>query len=421
MKVLLYNDSFPPLIDGVANTVVNYGSVITEKYGEAMVAVPKYPDADDSHYSFPVLRYASLATEKLVGYRAGFPFGADSLRIQQDFKPDLLHSHCPVASTLMARAVRELTNVPMIFTYHTKFDIDFNRAIKNKFISEQCIKLMIKNIEACDDVWAVNEGAAENLKSLGYKGEVTIMKNGVDIDRTPVSEEAIRNINTQWNLPDNVPVFLFVGRVMWYKGLKIILDGLKGIAEKGLDFRMVFVGDGDNRADVMKYSHELGLIDKCIFPGIIQDRAVLKAWYTRADVFLLPSVFDNNPLVVKEAAACGTPSVLIENSSSADGVTDGYNGVLIPEDSSAMTEALMRFYNDPEMAKRVGYAASQTLYCSWEDSIAKAYDRYNYILDLHKRGELIKPKASMDGMISMAVECYKGIDKVKSIYRDDTV
>ena len=86
-----------------------------------------------------------------------------------------------------------------------------------------------------------------------------------------------------------------------------------------------------------------------------------------------------------------------------------------------MTEALMRFYNDPEMAKRVGYAASQTLYCSWEDSIAKAYDRYNYILDLHKRGELVKPKASMDGMISMAVECYKGIDKVKSIYRDDTV
>lgn len=419
MKVILYNDSFPPLIDGVANTVVNYAAIINNKYGEAMVATPKYPGADDSKFPFYVMRYASLNTAKLVGYRAGFPFGADALHIQEQFAPDLLHSHCPVASTFMARAVRQFAKVPVIFTYHTKFDIDFNRAIKNKFISDACIKAMVQNIEACDDVWAVNEGAAENLKSLGYSGEITIMKNGVDIDRTPLSEDKIRDLDTTYNLPAGVPVFLFVGRIMWYKGLKIVLDGLKGIADRGLDFRMVFVGDGDNRLDVEKYARELGLGDRCIFPGVLQDRDQLKAWYTRADVFMLPSVFDNNPLVVKEAAACGTPSVLIENSSSADGVTDGYNGFLIPEDAEAMTQTLLKIYENPELASKVGYAASQTLYCSWEDSIAKAYDRYNYILDMHKKGELPLRSTKL-GMIPMITEVYKGIEKIREFYRDDT-
>ncbi|MBR2901713.1 MAG: glycosyl transferase, partial [Clostridia bacterium] len=113
MKVILYNDSFPPLIDGVANTVVNYADVINKKYGEAMVATPKYPGADDSKFPFYVMRYASLNTAKLVGYRAGFPFGADALHIQEQFAPDLLHSHCPVASTFMARAVRQFAKVPV--------------------------------------------------------------------------------------------------------------------------------------------------------------------------------------------------------------------------------------------------------------------------------------------------------------------
>ena len=55
MKVCLSNDSFPPLIDGVANTVVNYATVIQKKYGSALVATPKYPGVKDD-YPFTVLR-----------------------------------------------------------------------------------------------------------------------------------------------------------------------------------------------------------------------------------------------------------------------------------------------------------------------------------------------------------------------------
>ena len=55
LGICLLNDSFPPTVDGVANTVLNYATVIDKKYGNAYVVVPKYPDAEDD-YPFEVLR-----------------------------------------------------------------------------------------------------------------------------------------------------------------------------------------------------------------------------------------------------------------------------------------------------------------------------------------------------------------------------
>ena len=73
-NVCLLNDSFPPEIDGVANAVTNYAEVISRKLGRSTVVTPDNPEADDSVFSFPVLRYPSVDLTKLVGYYAGFPF-----------------------------------------------------------------------------------------------------------------------------------------------------------------------------------------------------------------------------------------------------------------------------------------------------------------------------------------------------------
>ena len=54
LKVCLLNDSFPPTIDGVSNTVFNYASIIQDKLGEAVVATPKYPNVEDD-YDFEVV------------------------------------------------------------------------------------------------------------------------------------------------------------------------------------------------------------------------------------------------------------------------------------------------------------------------------------------------------------------------------
>ena len=120
-SICLLNDSFPPLIDGVANTVVNYAQELTKLGDRAIVVTPEHPEADDSRFSFPVVRYPSVDTRRLFGYLAGYPFSPETLRRLKSEKIDLLHSHCPVMSTILARSIREVVDAPLVFTYHTKF------------------------------------------------------------------------------------------------------------------------------------------------------------------------------------------------------------------------------------------------------------------------------------------------------------
>ena len=92
-SVSLLNDSFPPLIDGVANTVVNYARELTKLGDRAIVVTPEHPDADDSRFPFPVVRYPSVDTRRLFGYLAGYPFSPETLRQLDAFAEE--HGYCP--------------------------------------------------------------------------------------------------------------------------------------------------------------------------------------------------------------------------------------------------------------------------------------------------------------------------------------
>ena len=150
MNICLLNDSFPPAIDGVANAVTNYANIITHELGKATVVTPYYPNADDSPYDFPIVRYPSIDVTKLVGYRAGWPFDAKLLDQLASPGFDIIHSHCPIASSMIARSLREEIDAPIVFTYHTKFDIDIANAVKNKLVRAEATNLLVENISSAD-------------------------------------------------------------------------------------------------------------------------------------------------------------------------------------------------------------------------------------------------------------------------------
>lgn len=385
LSVCLLNDSFPPVIDGVANAVLNYARIIQEGLGSTVVGVPDYPGVTDS-YPFPVVRYPSFDTTKLVGYRAGYPFSPRALDALAEFAPDIIHSHCPVMSTVMARALRERLDIPVVFTYHTKFDIDIRRAISGHLLQQTAIRLLVDNISACDEVWVVSRGAGENLRSLGYAGDYIVMENGVDFPRGPVSQEKCEALRQELALPPEVPVYLFVGRMMWYKGIRIILDALAALRRSGQDFRMLLVGDGMERQEMEQLVKELRLDDVCIFTGAIRDREKLRTYFSLSDLFLFPSTFDTNGIVVREAAACGTASVLVRGSCAAEDVTEDGNALLIEENAASLKALLEQVGTNRPALRDLGQRALEQLYLSWEDSVTRAYARYGTVLDHYRRG-----------------------------------
>ena len=62
LNICLINDSFPPLIDGVANAVTNYAKIINTELGKAVVATPYYPNSHDDRFDFPMVRFPSIDT-----------------------------------------------------------------------------------------------------------------------------------------------------------------------------------------------------------------------------------------------------------------------------------------------------------------------------------------------------------------------
>ncbi len=423
LNVCLMNDSFPPIIDGVANAVINYANVITDKLGSATVVTPNHPNAEDN-YNFPVVRYKSMAiTEKLCGYRAGYPFSSSMLENLGDANFDIIHSHCPFASTVMARSLREKVNVPerkskvpLVLTYHTKFDIDIKRAIPNEVMAKQVIKLIVDNISACDEVWTVSHGAGENLRSLGYTGDYRVMENGVDFPCGRASSEAVAELRAEYDLKDDVPVFLFVGRMLWYKGLRFILDALRIIQDKGIEYKMMFVGDGLDMQEVQDYAREIGVMDNCIFVGAVFDREDLRVYYTAGDLFLFPSEYDTNGIVVREAAACGVASLLVEGSCAAEGITHGRTGVLAKCENEAIAAELEFAAAHLDEVRQLGDNAMREVYISWETSVRRAYARYLDIIDNLNSGESQRmTKPLHEEFFSMVDSITDSIQNIRSL------
>ncbi len=387
MKICLLNDSFPPVIDGVANVVLNYAKYLPKDH-EASVTVgtPAYPDADYSGHDYPVVTYPSLNLGNRVGgYRAGIPFSEEAFSALSGFAPDIIHTHCPASSTILARLLREKCGAPIVLTYHTKYEVEIERAVHMKAAVAEGVRAMVANVEACDDVWVVSRGAGESLRSLGYQGDYIVMPNGVDFERGRVPEAKVSAVTAGYDLPEGVPVFLFVGRIMCYKGIPLILDALKQVLDAGQDFRMVFIGKGADQAVMEEKAETLGLSGKCIFAGPVYERDVLRAWNTRADLFLFPSTYDTNGLVVREAAACGLASVLIRDSCASEGITDGRNGFIIDETPEAMAGLLLSVCGDLPHLHEVGMTAMEEIYLSWADAVSTAYERYQFVLSERQR------------------------------------
>jgi glycosyltransferase involved in cell wall biosynthesis len=380
LNVCLLNDSFPPVIDGVANCVLNYAGIIQRHYGKAVVAVPSYPGAEDQ-YPFDVVRYPSINTTRSFGYRTGIPYWPASIRELLKKDIDVIHTHCPFVSTLIARMLRSYLNVPIVFTYHSKYDYDIKKAIALGFLRTAAISFIVSNIEACDEVWVVSEGAGENLRSLGYKGDYTVMRNGADFPRGRPDEAALSAVSAEYGLTGDTPVFLFVGRLMWYKNIRLILEGLQEAKDRGLRFKMVFAGNGTDAGEIRQLAAQLQLSEDCLFTGTIRDRQKLRALFCRSDLFLFPSTFDTNGLVVREAAACGLPSILMRGSAAAEGITDWRNGLLIDETPAAMADALIWAAANPGLVREMGQHAMDEITVSWEEAVQNAVRRYPAVIE----------------------------------------
>jgi len=380
-----FNDSFVPVMDGVTNVVKNYAYWLDKKYGECYVATPAYPGYVDRE-EFPVLRYYSIPLKKREPYRIGLELlDINFRRTIKSIPFDIVHAHCPFTSGAVALQIARRNNIPIIATFHSKFYDDFKQVLKIDAFAKFCTRLVMDFFDKVDQVWTVNKSTADTLREYGYKGDIEIVPNGTDFDMPENMESLVCQVEERLNLSSDDLVFLFVGQHIWQKNIKLIVDSLKLVSERNIQYRMFFVGDGYAKEDLEAYVRELGLDDRIAFLGKILDRDYLRSLFARADLFLFPSVYDNAPIVIREAAAVATPSLVIANTNTAEGIIDNVNGFLSENDAESYANRILSIISDKELLRKAGEKARDTIFRDWESIVDEVYRRYVEIIRIHKK------------------------------------
>ena len=384
-KVCELIDTYYPVVDGAINVVSHYTGLINQVV-ECKLAVPKakkkqkYVDKEP----FEVIRCAALPAPE--GYRLAQPWADGKFRkkmIANDF--DLFHTHSPFSLGRYVVKLGRKYKIPVVATLHTLYHHDFLRACHgNKLCVRIALNYILHVFKKADSVWTVSEKAKEYLRLYGYKGEIKVIRSGTDFTYPENAESLVKRVNDLHGLHDQKRVLTFVGRMAWYKNLKIILDGLKIVKDNGKDFKMVFVGGGFDLEEVKAYADKVGVLDLCIFTGEIKDRELLQGYYLRSDLKLFPSTFDTAGVVKIEAAAHKKACLLVENSCSAEGVIDGDNGFLCKESAESLAERLLEIIDNDELLKKAGENAYKTLYRTWGQAREEILGEYKKIIEEYK-------------------------------------
>lgn len=381
MIVGLFNDSFPPVMDGVANAVKNYAYYINKKYGKAYVITPSFPGYVDKE-DFEVIRYFSIPVILRPPYRFGVPFlDRKALNKILEIPFDIIHVHSPFSSGILGLYVARKKSIPIIASFHTKYYDDFKEATKSYFLAKIAVKIIVEFYNRVDEVWTVNNATANTLREYGFKRDIKIMPNGTDFMIIKDKEAYRKKINELYHISDEEIVFLFVGQMIKQKNVEMLLKALSILKSRDISFRAILIGSGKDETYFKELVLSLNLEDKVIFTGKILDRELLKAYYSRADLFLFPSLYDTSAIVIKEASAFSCPSLVIENSNVAEGIIDRYNGFLSENDPLSYAKKLQEILSDRELLRKVGEKAQETLYLSWEDVVDRVVDEYKSLIN----------------------------------------
>ena len=219
---------------------------------------------------------------------------------------------------------------------------------------------------------------ADDLGAAG-RSRAVVIPFGVDAHRFAPPGGGQSPPERPEGFPASGPVGLFVGRLVSYKGLDVLLDAVAGTPE----LQVVVVGDGPRHNRLVRRARECGVLDRFRLVGeVAADH--LPDWYRAADWFVLPSTTPAEMfgMAMVEAMASGTPVISTDVPSGVGEVNvDGTTGLVVPRgDAGALAEAMKRLAGSRELRWRLGDAARRRV--EEEYTVERMVERH---LDLCRR------------------------------------
>ena len=351
LHIALVSETFPPEVNGVANTLGRLCQGLRERGHRLQLVRPR--QADDTAPNDDQL----LLTRgwPLPGY-AGLQWGQSSLhkllRRWQRNRPDVLYiaTEGPLGLSAL-RAARRL-GIPVVSGFHTNF-----QQYSDHYGFGLLTRLLTGYLR-----WFHNRSRLTLVPSPSQRLELQrrgferleLLARGVDGQLFHPARRSAA-LRAEWGLGEDEIAVLHVGRLAAEKNLQLLTRAFRQL-QRDLPqqrLRLVLVGDGPLRTQLQAE------LPEALFCGVQRGEA-LAAHYASGDLFLFPSLSETFGNVVLEALASGLAVVAFDQAAAAQHIRHGHNGALaMPGDEVAFIESARWLLEDPESLRRVRLNARQ--------------------------------------------------------------
>lgn len=306
--------------------------------------------------------YQDLTNKEILDLHKAFLTA--TVNAVEDFKPDVIHVQHAFPFSWVTRFVKSIYQTKYVITIHGS---ELPTAQKDKRYRVLTTDALRKASRVIPNSYYTKDWM---FKVFGdeYRHQVRVIPGGVDIEKFKHVNTAA--IDKEYGLKGK-NVVVFAGKLTRYKGVKYLIA-----AAKKINGEIILLGDGPERKNLEKLVKDENISNVHFFGHLGDDTNALIKMYSRANVFVAPSVWDEPlGLVILEAMACETPVVVTRKGGIPLAVKDGKNGFFVkPRNSKDIAEKVNMLLNNAVMRKKMGKNARKVAEkkFSWEQ-IAKKF------------------------------------------------
>ncbi len=383
MRIAYITQSYPPMVSGASIVTKSLAEHMASRGHEVLVIAASdrgnpYLVKNDR---LSLLRLRSYPNPMRAGQRFILPAHRAILRALGDFQPDLIHSHDPFQLGLTGMKYARSAHIPITLNIHQLPwfvasyvpDVIGLRSYIESALWNYARWLLWKFTLVITPTRTITKIIADMTE---IKPQTT--SNGIDLQtfHPHLSSDEEPALRTRLNLPPKVPVILHVGRLDTDKRVdQVVWAAARAI--QNTDAHLLIVGDGRQKASLMKLCKSLGIEKRCHFPGYVAMDEGLPEIYRLANLFVTASEIETQGIVLLEAAASGLPIVAVRATCIPEIVHDGVNGYLTkPNDNIALGNAITSLLLDSDKARKMGGAGRQIVQ---EHNILATFDSYEHL------------------------------------------
>ena len=374
MRILIINSEYPPIGGGAGSASAYLSKTLSDLGQEVTVLTSGYDQLPQTavHNDVSVRRIRTLrkridrsnAFEQALFLVTGSINGVSLVR---KWKPDVILAFFGIPCGAVSWVIKLFTGVPYLVSLRGG-DVPGFRPYDFSFYHRLISPFLHHIWHRAEAVVANSQGLQKLAEKYDDQVEIKVIPNGVDIHHYSNPEER------EW-IPTRM---LFVGRLVYQKGLDLLMKALGEL--KDFSWQLRLVGDGPHRSELERLAKNLGISDRIEFKGWI-DKEMVTREYQHANLFVFPSRHEGMPNAVLEAMASGLPVIASKISGNEELVNHGVTGLLVPpENFMELGRAVRSLLEDTEKMKKFGAESRSRVESNytWE-SVAIEY------LDLFQR------------------------------------